>query len=676
MRCRLTAVLAIATLVAASVLLIAHLASGYLHDSDPGVTHPNWMRDKQLPEYLRLSELSLPGTHDTGAFDGWNGGDAVQCQSMDLEHQLEAGIRVWDIRLNTYPMGLGDRLMIYHDVFAQFVWFDDAVNVADTFLGDHSTEVVVMRIKCEKCDVFGVPDFAEKVYHELYRARLWAPLGNYNPTLAEIRGKIVVLADFDDTFGVGIPWKAPSHSIQDDYWMDNNWSLERKWHEDVQAWRDYANLLIRGDLSRLDQTYINFTSAAVGGFPYFFASGHSSSDTGDPRQATGWLRGAWDDIGAPPEEWNRLDRSDHYEFPSEGCIFGVCSVCFEGINTLTMNYLNAWGNVHRRAGIVYFNFPGSGAIESVINLNPVNWPPVADAGGRYVANEGSPIEFSAAKSTDRDGDDLDYRWDFNGDGVWDTGWRPSPTVCHTFMDDWTGKVVVEVRDGFRATATATASVTVNNVAPTATPISFWQPNREFILPQVHSVKFSASSNDPGSDDARYGWDFGDGAVDINIYYNNGGSADPYPSPDGNPMAASGSVAHTYGVPGNFTVTLTVTDDDGGAATQTYPVHVAGPAEALDIMEWYIQTLPSAAFKAPANERKTALAKMFHSLDLMLAQRDYLGTIRTLNEDLRELADGSLGGKVGNDWITAPFAQKELRQKIDDIVAYLVHLSKP
>ena len=64
MRCRLTAVLAIATLVAASVLLMAHLDSGYLHDSDPGVTHPNWMRDKQLPEYLRLSELSwVPHAH-------------------------------------------------------------------------------------------------------------------------------------------------------------------------------------------------------------------------------------------------------------------------------------------------------------------------------------------------------------------------------------------------------------------------------------------------------------------------------------------------------------------------------------------------------------------------------------------------------------------------------------
>ena len=52
-----------------------------------------WM--KRLPDNKKLSELSIPGTHDTCARFG---GDFAQCQSLALRDQFSIGLRFLDIR--------------------------------------------------------------------------------------------------------------------------------------------------------------------------------------------------------------------------------------------------------------------------------------------------------------------------------------------------------------------------------------------------------------------------------------------------------------------------------------------------------------------------------------------------------------------------------------------------
>ncbi len=80
----------------------AHKSGSYAHDTSDLTSNPEWMSD--LNNSLLISELSIPGTHDSMTFKGdlASGAAMAQCQVISLEQQLEAGIRSLDIRLAHY----------------------------------------------------------------------------------------------------------------------------------------------------------------------------------------------------------------------------------------------------------------------------------------------------------------------------------------------------------------------------------------------------------------------------------------------------------------------------------------------------------------------------------------------------------------------------------------------
>jgi PKD repeat protein len=152
--------------------------------------------------------------------------------------------------------------------------------------------------------------------------------------------------------------------------------------------------------------------------------------------------------------------------------------------------------------------------------------------------------FNSDGSTDLDGTITSQTWDF-GDGTTSN----DPNLSHTYGSSGTFNVKLTVTDNDGASGSVTQPVTVSaNSAPTA----------EFSFNcQDLSCSFdSRGSSDPDGTISSQVWDFGDG----------NSSTDPNPS-------------HTYGSSGNFTVQLTVTDNDGASSSVTHQATGAAPNQA-------------------------------------------------------------------------------------------------
>lgn len=125
----------------------------------------DWM--SELPDDALLSSLSLPGTHDTGAYNF--GGETTETQGMNVDEQLKAGIRAWDVRLGVSHLNLGVQckgpdLWTFHGISCQFEKFTDILARAEIFLDEHPSETIVMRVRQENGNI---ADFTTTVEAEM-----------------------------------------------------------------------------------------------------------------------------------------------------------------------------------------------------------------------------------------------------------------------------------------------------------------------------------------------------------------------------------------------------------------------------------------------------------------------------------------------------------------------------
>jgi len=169
------------------------LTSDVKHVSPPPPMNA-WM--SRLAPHLSLWQLSIPGTHDSGAHLG---GAAIECQSMKIGEQLRAGIRFIDVRLALRISNTSGHLGIFHDITDQNTDFDNVLDVCAGFLGDNPGETIVMSIKHEK-------HTAEPTYSTPFHELVAGAMARYPdlfaktltiPTLQDVRKRVVLLRRFD-----------------------------------------------------------------------------------------------------------------------------------------------------------------------------------------------------------------------------------------------------------------------------------------------------------------------------------------------------------------------------------------------------------------------------------------------------------------------------------------------
>jgi len=201
--------------------------------------------------------------------------------------------------------------------------------------------------------------------------------------------------------------------------------------------------------------------------------------------------------------------------------------------------------------IVTDNRGGTGSTTKTVTVE--NSPPSEDLNNVPVANfTKSPepayatetVTFDASDSSDSDGQIVSYSWDF-GDGTSATG----VTTTHVFAGDGSYLVELTVTDNEGSTDSTSATKDILNNSPIA---SFTQSSDKIIVDEENSFDASESFDIDGTI-IEYLWDFGDGTTATGV-----------------------TVVNTYPNSGSYTVTLTVTDDDGATGSVT-SVNVANQA---------------------------------------------------------------------------------------------------
>ncbi|XP_034456524.1 1-phosphatidylinositol phosphodiesterase [Hippoglossus hippoglossus] len=215
---------------------------------NPEFLNPSWMAS--IPDDQPLSEVTMPGTHNTMALFG---GVYAECQTWSLASQLQAGVRFLDVRVRHVK----GNLTIHHGVSYQRAHFGHVLEGVADFLQEFPSETVLMRLKeefSETYDIYGaVVDYIHRYAHWdlLWHSRLV-------PTMGEARGKLIILQDFS---GPDLGMRYGSLDIAD------NWKVPTLVHVE-EKWQSVYGHLEAAPAGNKAQIFLTFSSGAgVFAFP-------------------------------------------------------------------------------------------------------------------------------------------------------------------------------------------------------------------------------------------------------------------------------------------------------------------------------------------------------------------------------------------------------------------------
>jgi len=299
-------------------------------------------------------------------------------------------------------------------------------------------------------------------------------------------------------------------------------------HTYVDAGVFVARLVVRDDdwsasnYLQLESQLVTVTGASSGGGTITFTYGSGGSSGGDPTGGGGGDPATWEVYWDFGDGGTGEGTSVTHTYESDG-LYIATLILTDGFGAMS---------VHN------------------ILVTVLNSPPTAEAGPDASGDEDEAIPFVGSGS-DPGGGALSYDWTF-GDGGTATG----ASVTHAFTQSGTYTVTLTVTDPDGLTATDTCSATVSNVAPVAV-ITVGVGSEEGDV-----ITFSGTSTTDTASDLpllSYAWVFEEGGT-----------------------ASGGSVTHTYADEGFYSITLTVTDDDGASsgATTTRTIANAAPVATI------------------------------------------------------------------------------------------------
>ena len=161
----------------------------YSDSSHPTIYNLSWM--KNIPDETRLSEMTIPGTHDSCSLYGIC---FARTQTWSLPEQMMAGIRFFDIRLRLY----NNTLRSFHAFVDQKDTFDIILSYALNFLNQYPSETIIMQIiteyKAKNCTK-NMSELYEE-YTKNYKNKIYV-YQNHDVKMGEIRGKILIIKIFN-----------------------------------------------------------------------------------------------------------------------------------------------------------------------------------------------------------------------------------------------------------------------------------------------------------------------------------------------------------------------------------------------------------------------------------------------------------------------------------------------
>jgi hypothetical protein len=258
------------------------------------------------------------------------------------------------------------------------------------------------------------------------------------------------------------------------------------------------------------------------------------------------------------------------------------------------------------------------AVATVKNVVPV----VSATGSTIDENEVASVSVSIEDPATLDTFGISIWW---GDGQTEVSDAPpsatgfqSMDFSHQYLDEGSYLVFFRVTDSDRATATTTAMVIVENVAPTASAMGKTINENEIAIVPVTIA-------DPGTLDT----------FDIFISWGDGQTEESIA-----PSSATGSqsmdFSHQYLKDGIYTVGISVTDNDGATATTTAMVIVENVAPTVTLAS-ISDSFGNTVGDAPGNDHNIVLAGLEISV---LASYVDVGTLDTLTA-LVEWGDGAV-----------------------------------